>query len=139
MVACAREGGSPMSDDERITKVFFEPGHYTVLENVGQWTATVVRRGGNLDHVVLVDYKSEDGTASGDQDYVCMAGTITFQPGETSQSLIVEVIDDDVFEEDEHHYLRLNNPRFASAAQGAEVQLGSPYLATAIVLDDDHC
>lgn len=100
-------------EDAHITKVFFDPGHYTVLENVGQFTVTVARDGGDLNLTVLVDYKTEDGTASGDQDYVSAAGTITFAPGETSQTITLEVIDDDVFEEDEHFYVRLNNARFS--------------------------
>ncbi|ODM93025.1 Sodium/calcium exchanger 2, partial [Orchesella cincta] len=139
-------------EDDHITKVFFDPGHYTVLENVGQFKVTVVRDGGDLNLTVLVDYKTEDGTASGDQDYVSAAGTVTFAPGETTQTIQLEVIDDDVFEEDEHFYVRLTNARFSptdtltqmngSAGQPPkfpEVQLSPPFLATVIILDDDHC
>ncbi|CAL8099908.1 unnamed protein product [Orchesella dallaii] len=139
-------------EDDHITKVFFDPGHYTVLENVGQFKVTVVRDGGDLNLTVLVDYKTEDGTASGDQDYVSSAGTITFAPGETTQTITLEVIDDDVFEEDEHFYVRLTNARFSptdtltqmNGAAGQppkfpEVQLSPPFLATVIILDDDHC
>lgn len=35
-----------------------------------------------------------------------LVGTITFGPGETSKAITLEVIDDDVFEEDEHFYVR---------------------------------
>jgi len=135
--------------DDHITKINFDPGHYTVLENVGQFQVTVVREGGDLMKTVLVDYKTEDGTASGDADYVSAQGVLTFHPGERHAFITLEVIDDDVFEEDEHFYVKLSNPRFEDAVQsnGAagqpqkfpEVQLATPFLATVIILDDDHC
>jgi len=136
-------------DDDHITRIFFDPGHYTVLENVGEFFVTVGREGGDLNATVHVDYKTEDGTASGDADYKAAAGTITFGPGETQKQITLEVIDDDVFEEDEHFYVRLSNARFADGfqANGAagrfpkppEVKLTTPFLATVIILDDDHC
>lgn len=43
----------------------------------------------------------------------------------------MEVIDDDVFEPDEHFYIRL----CSSQPTGS---LGTPVLATVIILDDDH-
>lgn len=46
-------------------------------------------------------------------------------------SVTLEVIDDDVFEPDEHFYIRL------LSAQPADC-LGSPTLATVVILDDDH-
>ncbi|XP_021947335.1 sodium/calcium exchanger 3 isoform X1 [Folsomia candida] len=138
-------------EDDHISKIYFDPGHYTVLENVGEFHVTVIRDGGDPNLSILVDYKTEDGTASGDADYKSAAGTITFGPGETSKAITLEVIDDDVFEEDEHFYVRLSNARFADGsviqANGAagqfpkpqEVHLSTPFLATVIILDDDHC
>ncbi|CAG7834155.1 unnamed protein product [Allacma fusca] len=137
--------------DTHITTVFFDPGHYTVMENVGTFLATVSREGGDLNLKVLVDYKTEDGTASGGNDYITAAGTLVFGPGERHKTIELEVLDDDVFEEDEHFYVRLMNPRFAEQVNGSisaapvyanklpEVQLASPFLATVIILDDDHC
>ena len=130
-----------------ITSVFFDPGHYTVMENVGSFQATVTRDGGNLDLKVLVDYQTEDGTASGGNDYISASGTLIFGPGERHKTITLEVLDDDVFEEDEHFYVRLSNARFSEQVNGAaavfnrlpEVQLASPFLATVIILDDDHC
>lgn len=139
-------------EDAHITKLFFDPGHYNVLENVGQFLVTVARDGGDMNLTVLVDYKTEDGTASGDQDYMSAAGTLEFAPGVSTQTITLEVIDDDVFEEDEHFYVRLSNARFSptetltqmNGAAGQppkfpEVQLSPPFLATVIILDDDHC
>ncbi len=77
-----------------------------MLENVGEFHVHVTREGGDPNLSILVDYKTEDGTASGDADYKIAAGTLTFGPGEATKSITLEVIDDDVFEEDEHFYVR---------------------------------
>ena len=60
---------------------------------------------------VQVDYKTEDGSACSPDDYGEATGTLTFGPGVTEQKVTLEVMDDDVFEEDEHFYIRITNPR----------------------------
>ena len=52
-----------------LTEVFFEPAHYTVMENVGSMEVTVKRAGGNLNNTIYVDYTTEDGTANDGTDY----------------------------------------------------------------------
>ena len=140
--------------DKDLITVFFEQGHYTVMENVGTFDVMVTREGGDLNTTVLVDYKTEDGTANAGGDYVMSEGTLVFLPGETSKSFKVEVIDDDVFEEDEHFYVRLSNIRLGTpdgtavthAVNGAagqskgplRLELAAPFVATIMILDDDH-
>ncbi|XP_076047626.1 sodium/calcium exchanger 3 isoform X2 [Oratosquilla oratoria] len=140
-------------DDETI-RISFDPGHYTVMENVGTFEVTVVREGGDITTTVLVDYKTEDGTANAGGDYVGAEGTLVFLPGETTKTFKLEVIDDDVFEEDEHFYVRLSNIRLGSpdgtavthAVNGeagqpnkpVKMELAAPYVATIMILDDDH-
>lgn len=140
--------------DPYVTTVFFDPAHYTVMESVGTFDVTVTRQGGDLDQVVLVDYQTEDGTASAEADYIPVDGTLRFGPGETYMRISIQVLDDDVFEEDEHFYIRLSHARFESGSEvnpsrlsvgsGShtlrphEVQLVNPFLATVMILDDDH-
>ncbi|XP_043474467.1 sodium/calcium exchanger 3 [Leptopilina heterotoma] len=112
-------------------RVFFEPGHYTVMENVGTFDVGVSRMGGDLNKPCSVDYYTEDGSAEAGSDYVSAKGTLMFEPGETKKTINLSVIDDDVFEEDEHFYVRLTN-----VSQPA--MLVSPSLATVMILDDDH-
>lgn len=88
-------------------RVFFEPGHYTVMENVGTFDVGVSRVGGDLNKPCTVDYYTEDGSAEAGSDYVSAKGTLKFEPGETRKTINLSVIDDDVFEEDEHFYVRL--------------------------------
>ncbi|XP_016840736.1 sodium/calcium exchanger 2 isoform X3 [Nasonia vitripennis] len=113
------------------TRVYFEPGHYTVMENVGSFEVGVTRTGGDLNKPCTVDYCTEDGTAEAGSDYVSVKGTLRFEPGETRKTIKLSVIDDELFEEDEHFYVRLTN-----CSQPA--MLASPSLATVMILDDDH-
>jgi len=58
-----------------------------------------------------VDYRTEDGTANAGSDFTFATGTLIFQPGETERHIEISIIDDDVFEEDEHFFVNLNNVR----------------------------
>ncbi|RWS25854.1 sodium/calcium exchanger 1-like protein [Leptotrombidium deliense] len=133
--------------DENVVKISFNPAHYTVLENVGQFAVTVSREG-DLTKSVAVDFKTEDGTANAGSDFEPIDDTLIFRPGEAHKQVYITVIDDDVFEEDEHFYCRLSNPRYIhsdsqmNGGPGApslpELQLSTPAIATVMILDDDH-
>ena len=88
----------PRNIDRQITKVFFSPAHYTVMENVGQFDVTVVREDGDLERLVFVDYTTEDGEATAGKDFETNRGTICFEPGVTSQTISIRIIDDDLYE-----------------------------------------
>lgn len=118
------------TDDGHACKVYFEPGHYTVMESVGDFELRVVRRG-DLSQLVTVDFETEDGSAEAGSDYIGKKGTLTFPPGVDEQRFRIEVIDDDVFEQDEHFYVRLSNV-------SDNATLSTPKVATVMILDDDH-
>jgi len=139
--------------DDGVCRIMFDPPHYTVMESVGTFEVTVVREGGDMNTTVQVDYKTEDGTASSQGDYIEAVGTLTFGPGETQKMVTLEVLDDDLFEEDEHFYIRITNLRRKDGKNIAEmdvednagkvtkqpsIQLGTPHMATIMILDDDH-
>lgn len=131
---------------DNITRIFFDPGHYSVMENCGSFQVTVTREGGDLSNTVYVDYRTEDGTANAGGDYEYAEGTLVFHPTETHKQFSVSVMDDDVFEEDEHFYIRLSNIRVGGSdgmfksvsGADAQVQLANPSFATVLILDDDH-
>merc|ERR1712117_68472 len=139
--------------DDGVCRIFFDPPHYTVMESVGTFEVTIVREGGDMSETLQVDYKTEDGTASSEGDYIEAIGTLTFGPNETQKHVTLEVLDDDVFEEDEHFYIRISNLRRkdgkgfkdieVTADDGSKsmqpaTQLGTPHMATIMILDDDH-
>ncbi|XP_044728883.1 sodium/calcium exchanger 3 isoform X2 [Chrysoperla carnea] len=123
--------------NKTVSKVYFEPGHYTVMENCGEFTVRVVRTG-NLDQQFSVEYQTEDGTAEAGTDYIKKHGTLHFNRNETEKRIQLQVIDDDVFEQDEHFYIRLKNVHHDKQDAGGIVELASPMLATVMILDDDH-
>lgn len=129
-----------LDHDDNITRIFFEPGHYTVMENVGTFQLTVSRLGGDLNRVLQVDYVTEDGTANAGTDYEFASGTLEFQPGQMHCQFSVTIIDDDIFEEDEHFYVKLHNLRVPGYGgdQSSVAQLVMPSMATVMILDDDH-
>jgi hypothetical protein len=51
---------------------------------------------------VTVDFAAADGTARAGSDYTTLPpGTLTFEPGETSKTIVVEVLGDTMYEADE--------------------------------------
>ncbi|VDN11537.1 unnamed protein product [Dibothriocephalus latus] len=120
-------------------QVFFSPGHYTVMENVGTFGVTVFRKGGDMDATISVDYFTEDGTAVANEDYVPASGTLVFNANETHKQISIAIIDDEVFEEDEHFSIRLNNLKVVRSTKPIDLRLVDPSVATVLVLDDDHC
>ncbi|KPU79738.1 uncharacterized protein Dana_GF17999, isoform B [Drosophila ananassae] len=122
----------PSEDDDgdEPTRVYFEPGHYTVMENCGEFEVRVVRRG-DISNYATVSFETQDGTASAGTDFVGKRGQLNFPPGVDEQRFRIEVIDDDVFEEDECFYIRLFNP-------SENLKLAVPQIATVMILDDDH-
>merc|ERR1719175_85993 len=151
--AAAAAAKAEEKKDDGVCRLFFDPPHYTVMESVGTFEVTIVREGGDMNETLQVDYKTEDGTASSEGDYIEAIGTLTFGPGETQKHVTLEVLDDDVFEEDEHFYIRISNLRRkdgksfkeievtaddGSRSMQAATQLGTPHMATIMILDDDH-
>ncbi|XP_022241303.1 sodium/calcium exchanger 1-like isoform X2 [Limulus polyphemus] len=124
-------------------RIFFNPGHYTVMENVGEFAVTISREG-DPSQTVCVDFHTEDGTAEAGSDYEPVEGTLVFRPGEVHKQIFISIIDDDIFEEDEHFYVRLSNPRYLGSdgglrlGQRPSLQLAPPSIATVMILDDDH-
>ncbi|XP_039248320.2 sodium/calcium exchanger 3-like isoform X1 [Styela clava] len=130
--------------DDLITKISFDPAEYKVMENCGCAELEVVRRGGDLNTTMCVDYRTEDGTANAGSDYDFTEGTVIFRPGETLHMIKIPIIDDDIFEEDEYFRVTLSNVRLSENANGSQglasrtVRLEPPIVATVVILDDDH-
>jgi hypothetical protein len=62
---------------------------------------------------VTVNYATADGTATAGTDYVATSGTLTFQPGQTSQSVTVKVLGTTNSEPDRQFYLNLSGASHA--------------------------
>ncbi|XP_060789225.1 sodium/calcium exchanger 1b isoform X2 [Neoarius graeffei] len=139
---------SDIGENDPISKIYFDPGSYQCLENCGTVAVNVVRRGGDLNQIVSVEFRTEDGTANAGSDYEFTEGTVVFKPGETQKEIRVGIIDDDIFEEDENFHIHLSNVRIVHESDEAEnaeanhmdmiATLGIPSTATVTIFDDDH-
>ncbi|XP_028620911.1 sodium/calcium exchanger 1 isoform X2 [Grammomys surdaster] len=137
-----------IAENDPVNKVFFEQGTYQCLENCGTVALNVVRRGGDLSSTLLVDFRTEDGTANAGSDYEFTEGTVIFKPGETQKEIRVGIIDDDIFEEDENFHVHLSNVRVSTEVSEDGILesnhtstiacLGSPSTAIITIFDDDH-
>ncbi|XP_029027580.1 sodium/calcium exchanger 2b isoform X2 [Betta splendens] len=136
-------------DDDLATcsHISFESAHSQCMENCGVLSLAVGCQGGLCENTFYVDYRTEDGSANAGSDYHYSEGTLVFKPGETRKEIKVGIIDDDIFEEDEHFFVRLLNLRvgdaegmFESDEVGAapKARLVEPLVATVTILDDDH-
>jgi hypothetical protein len=77
------------------------------------------------NHTVSIDYFTTDGTAIStpplSADYQSASGTVTFQPGETSQVVTVPVLGDTAVESDETFNVNLWHPVNTTIADGQGV------------------
>ncbi|MCC7368339.1 MAG: hypothetical protein IT306_07950 [Chloroflexi bacterium] len=76
-----------------------------------------------------VDYTTANGTALAGQDYQAATGTVTFQAGETTKSIAINVLTDTVVESDETFTVTLSNPTNGATLARAQ--------ATGTIQNDD--
>ncbi|XP_016097998.1 sodium/calcium exchanger 2b isoform X2 [Sinocyclocheilus grahami] len=147
--AAVTGGDEALEEDDLAvcSRISFESAHSQCMENCGTIAIPVVCRGGLGESTFYVDYCTEDGTANAGSDYEYCEGTLVFKPGETRKEIKVGIIDDDIFEEDEHFFVRLLNLRVGDAEgmfesddadQAPKAQLVEPLMSTVTILDDDH-
>uniref|UniRef100_A0A671KL96 Solute carrier family 8 member 2a n=1 Tax=Sinocyclocheilus anshuiensis TaxID=1608454 RepID=A0A671KL96_9TELE len=132
-------GDSAENDLATCSHIAFEQAQYQCSENCGSVSVWVCLQGGTGTRTFHVDYRTENGSASSGADYEYCEGTIIFQPGETHKEIKVGIIDDDMFEEDEHFFVRLSNLREGEGGTNTDgARLVEPFVTTVTILDDDH-
>jgi Ca2+-binding RTX toxin-like protein len=75
------------------------------------------------EQVITVNYTTANGTAIAGGDYTAATGTITFNPGETSKNVSVNVLGDSFVEGEETFNLNLANP--TNATLGTSIGIGT--------------
>ncbi len=80
----------------------------TVNEAAGTATFTVSLSAAS-GQAVSVDYSTSDGTAVAGADYTAASGTLSFAAGETAKTIIINLIEDSVFEGNEGFTVNLSN------------------------------
>jgi hypothetical protein len=81
--------------------------------------------------VVTVNYTTVPGSATAGSDYTTTAGTLTFNPGQTSQTIVVTVIGNTVVEPDETFFVQL------TGASGATIPAAPANQGIGTIQNDD--
>ncbi len=108
--------------------VAFEVASLSIAESAGSVVITATLSSAS-SLTVTVNYTTTNGTATAGSDYVATSGTLTFPPGQTSQSFSVPITNDTAIELDETFTAALSAPTNAV--------LGTPALVTITITNDD--
>jgi uncharacterized delta-60 repeat protein len=98
-----------VDNDFQTGNLTFAAAAYSVAESGGSVTVTVLRTNGSTG-VITVDYATVAVTALAGNDYTAQSGTLIFAEGQTSQSIVVPILDDAAVEGDEVFELQIFNP-----------------------------
>jgi hypothetical protein len=100
-------------DDDDPPAVSFSYSSYTVAET--EVSATIrVELSAPSGWEVSVDYATSDGTAIAPGDYTTVSGTLSFAPGQTTNTFSVQVADDSIDEGNETVILTLSDANNAT-------------------------
>jgi len=117
-----------ITDNEGPPAAAFSSATYAVAENATSANITVNLSGSSLQ-TVTVNYATSNGSATAGADYTAKSGTLTFAPGQTTQSFSVTILDDAVFEGSETVNLALSN--------SANATIGTPGTAVLTITDNE--
>ena len=119
------------NDTRAPVVIGFRPYTYTVVENAGSVTLTVAVISGMLTENVILNYMTSDGSAVASSDYTLTTGPLTLSPGDTEKTIVVPIVNDDLFENDEMFTVRL-----LLSGTPAGVTL-DPAIATVTITDNE--
>jgi hypothetical protein len=147
--------------DVAVTLVEASPFHLNVLINAGGWVfpptlaiGDVTVTEGNAGTVnatftvtlsaaysqsVTVNYSTANGTATAGSDYVAKTGTLTFAPGETTKTITVAVLGDQMYEPNETFVVNLSGATNATITDGnglGTIVNDDTYVAPSISISD---
>lgn len=116
----------------------FEQTEYAYMESCGD-AKIVVKRSGNTEKKVSVQYDTSDCDAKAGVEYLQTSGTLTFAPGETRHEISITIIDDDEWAPDKKFFVRLFNASHPDEEKGAgpPPEMKQPTTQVIILNDDD--
>lgn len=115
------------SDDTITPAVSLAASSYEAIE--GNDVTVGVRLNVAPTETTTVELSTADGTALAGEDYAATSVEVTFAPGETTKSVVIATLEDDIEEPTETFTVSL------AAATGALI--GTPSTATVSIIDDD--
>lgn len=134
--------GATLADAHAVVTILdndiatFTIDNVTMVEgNAGTTNAVFTVSQTTLAHIALsVDFATADGTATAGSDYTATTGTLTFAPGQSSQTISVPLLGDVLPENTETFFLNLSNAIGATItdAQGLATMSNDDYPALTI-------
>lgn len=118
-----------LADPPQFGDIRLESSVFSVSENESAVEITILRENGS-DGTVTVEYNSINLSATEGEDYTGVSGTATFAPGETSQTITIPILSDELLEGDEQF-------SFAIDAVAGGAGLLVPRTATVTIADDE--
>ncbi len=138
--------GSPSTSivtilDNDLTNIIqFSPTDYSVAENGGTVTLTVIAdRANDPNDTITVHYKTVANTATSGVDYANIAaGTLVFDPGETQKTITATIINDGLIEGVENFFVTLTDATSETdSGDPSSTMIGINGSSTVTILDDD--
>ncbi len=112
--------------------LLFQNLSYNKSENGNTVTATISRTGiVSSQTPVTVDWTTSNGSATAGQDYIAASGQLTFGTFETSKTISIQLLNDNVLEPREAFLITMSNP-----TNSADIEAGRDR-TTVNVLDED--
>ena len=121
--------GTITNDDPDPVPTINLSGSQTIVEGFTspQNVSYTVTLSNPSSQTITVNYATANGTAIAGSDYTSTTGTVTFNPGNTSQFINIPILNDNLNEANETFTLTLTNP--------TNVTLGTPKTVTTTITD----
>lgn len=102
-------------------------------------TAFTINLSSPSSATVTVNFTTAAGTATGGSDFVASSGSITFAPGQTSRTVLIQTVDNTLYEGTETFTVNLSNPTggVIADAQGVGTILDNDPQPTKFYVVDD--
>ena len=133
----------PSSGTVALLELSFVENIVEVDEDAGSATLTVGLAPAGTE-TVTVEYATRDFRAEEGKDYTATSGTLTFAANETSKTITIPILNDDIYEGLETFFVDLSNPSGTAlpAIPNKEVQIASDdaeptaSMTTAVTVDE---
>ena len=98
-----------ISDDDIPDEIKWTAAAVSVSESVGNVILTVTRHTPGAG-TVGVSYGTSSNSATAGSDFTSTSGTLSFGPSVTQQSIVIPIVSDGAFEDDETFFVTLSSP-----------------------------
>lgn len=119
------QGVGTITNDDRSSSILPQLSIEDISFNEGDSNTTNQVATVNLseasDQTITVKYNTTDSSAQADSDYTAKSGTLTFEPGETSQTITLAIAGDTLDEGQESFKINLSKPTNATISDNQGV------------------